>query len=84
MARKRQLRTPLNAISAKLKRLLYMEYRPSELADELGLDIQDIYKYYMPKGCPYTKDDTGHVWIVGTEFRTWFEATLLKSRKDKA
>lgn len=75
MARK----TQLNAVSQKLRRLLYMQYRPSELAEELDIDISLIYKSYIPKGCPHSKDATGHIWIVGTEFREWFRETQIKS-----
>lgn len=81
MARKKS--SPLNAVSAKLTRLLNMQYRPSELADELGIDITVIYKSYIPLGCPHTKDDTGHLWIVGTEFRQWFKRNKLKANKGK-
>jgi hypothetical protein len=58
----------------RLGRLLYMEYRPSELAQELGVGADTVYRHYIPYGCPHRRDETGHIWIVGTEFAEWVGA----------
>jgi RNase P subunit RPR2 len=58
-------------IIIRLGRLLEMRYRPSELADEIGCHVDTVYRSYIPAGCPHTRDETGHIWIVGTEFAEW-------------
>ena len=52
---------------ARLGRLLWMRYKPSELADELGCSVDTIYKSYVPSGCPHQRDDaTGLMgWPIG-------------------
>lgn len=79
----RRLRVPRSLI-LRLGRLLYMEYRPSELAEELGCSIDSIYKMYLPAGCPHRRDDTGHVWIVGTQFSEWVRIALQKTKTPMA
>lgn len=59
----------------KLTKLLYMDYRPNELAKELNIDVRWIYQIYLPLGCPCRRDNQRHVWIVGTEFREWYIKT---------
>ena len=55
----------------KLKRLLYMQYRPAEIAEEIGVTVDTIYRSYIPAGAPHKKDNRGNIWIVGTEFTEW-------------
>lgn len=55
----------------RLGRLLEMKYRPSELADAIGCHVDTVYRTYIPAGCPHTRDGTGHIWIIGTEFAQW-------------
>jgi hypothetical protein len=56
---------------ARLGRLLWMLYKPSEIADEIGLRTDRIYKSYIPTGCPNRRDEQGNIWIVGSEFAEW-------------
>jgi len=56
---------------AHLGCLLWMKYKPSELADEIGCAADTIYKSYIPAGCPHGRDVEGNIWIVGTEFSVW-------------
>ncbi len=56
---------------SRLPRLLWMKYSPAELAAEIGITIDQIYRSYIPTGCPHQRDEGGHIWIVGTEFREW-------------
>ena len=55
----------------RLGRLMTMQYRPSELADELGCHVDTVYRTFIPAGCPHTRDSRRHIWIVGTEFAQW-------------
>jgi hypothetical protein len=61
-------------------RLLEMPYKPSELADALGVSVQTIYQSHLPAGCPHRRDDDGHIWIVGSEWRAWAEEMAEKSK----
>lgn len=62
---------------ARLKRLLYMKYKPSEIASEIGIKVDRIYKSYIPAGCPHVRED-GHIWLVGDEFAAWAKRNLTK------
>lgn len=62
----------------KLPGLLYMEYKPSELAEELGISTATIYNRYIQEGLPHRKDQSGNIWIVGTDFTEWARARLKK------
>lgn len=64
----------------KLRRLLHMKYTLNELAEELGINKRQFYFIYLPLGCPHERDSRQHYWIVGTEFRDWYEETY-KPRK---
>lgn len=62
----------------RLKSLLDMLYRPSEIAEIVGFNVRQVYRVYVPLGCPHTRDDLHHIWINGVAFATWFEATYPK------
>jgi hypothetical protein len=47
-----------------------MLYRPSELAEELKVNVQVIYRQWVPAGLPHSSAD-GHLWINGREARDW-------------
>lgn len=64
----------------KLRKLLYMKYRPSELAAELAIQTEWVYKIYIPLGCPHERDEKRRFWIVGTEFREWYLETYRKHK----
>ncbi len=55
----------------KLVRLLDMLYMPSELAEEIGFTKRQVYRVYIPAGCPTVKDENNHFWINGKAFREW-------------
>ncbi len=55
----------------RLIMLLDMMYSPSELAKEVGFTVRQVYRVYIPVGCPHERDDKGHLWINGKEFRNW-------------
>ena len=59
----------------RLEKLLDMLYKPSELAEEIGFTKRQVYRVYIPAGCPRNKDERRHIWINGKGFREWYEAT---------
>jgi hypothetical protein len=59
----------------RLKGLLNMMYRPSELAEEIGIDQNQVYRVYVPLGCPHERDRNRHLWINGENFREWYQDT---------
>jgi hypothetical protein len=56
-----------------------MEYKPSELADELGVAVKTIHQSWLPAGLPFRRDKTNHIWIVGTEARAWLDTIATQS-----
>ena len=64
----------------KVKRLLNMLYTPRELSEEIGVSKQQIYRVYIPLGCPHSKDHIGHILINGRDFRAWV-IDLYKKKK---
>lgn len=73
------LRGRLNGIQRnRLKSLLNMMYKPSELADEVGFNVDRVYMVYIPGGCPHERDAQRHIWINGVSFRKWFEEVYRK------
>jgi hypothetical protein len=64
----------------RLVKLLDMLYKPSELAEEIGFTVRQVYRVYIPAGCPHERDHRGHLWINGKLFREWFEE-VYKKRK---
>ena len=66
------------AVVRRMMRLLEMEYKPSELADEIGITAKTIYDTYLPAGLPHRRDAGGNIWIVGTTFVKWADEVLQK------
>lgn len=64
---------------SRLGSLLNMLYRPSELADVVGFNRKQVYRVYVPLGCPHQRDEMNHIWINGAEFCDWYEATYTRS-----
>lgn len=56
----------------KLKGLFDMMYSPKELADEIGVNINQIYMVYVPLGCPSERDNKNHILINGKAFAEWY------------
>lgn len=65
----------------KLDRLLYMKYRPSEIAEIIGVHADTVRRSYLMAGCPYERDERGHIWIVGTEFKDWAREIIAQRKK---
>lgn len=64
----------------KLGRLLNMMYKPSEIAEEIGLNADTIYRSYLPAGLPHTQDEKGDIWIHGPAFVAWARETVSKKK----
>jgi hypothetical protein len=58
-------------LKARLGRLLEMQYRPSEIAEELGISKDTVYRGWIPAGAPHVRDESGQLWLVGTELAAW-------------
>ncbi len=56
--------------------LLNMRYKPSEIAEEIGCNVDTVYRSFIPAGCPHERDKRGHIWIIGTAFRDWARDTF--------
>lgn len=65
----------------RLGRLLDMEYKPSEIAEELGVNVSAVYQTYMPAGCPCRRDYKNHIWIHGSSFASWARAINEQNKK---
>jgi hypothetical protein len=61
---------------ARLAGLLPMEYKPTELAEEIGCHRSTVYESYIPNGCPHRRDRNQQIWINGIEFAAWARATI--------
>jgi len=78
-------RTPLlkHIQIIRLKRILDMLYKPSELADEIGVNVDTIYRSYIPAGLPCIHSQQ-EIWIHGPTFVAWAEETITKRRRKRA
>jgi len=76
------MRTPLlkHQHIIKLNRLLNILYKPSEIAFELGVSLDTIYRSYLPAGLPHTRDKRGRIWIHGHSFVAWARETITKKK----
>jgi len=55
----------------KLSRLLDMMYKPTEIAKEINVSVDTVYRSYLPAGAPHTRDKSGAIWIHGLSFSEW-------------
>ncbi len=62
----------------RLNALYDMDYTPRELADEVGFTRRQVYRVYLPLGCPHTRDKSGYVKINGRAFKEWYRSTYAK------
>ena len=68
----------------KLGRLLDMLYKPSEIAEEIGVVTDTVCRSYLPAGAPHTRDEQGNIWIHGPAFIAWAKETISKKRSQRA
>lgn len=57
----------------RMAKLLDMLYTPGELAEQVGFTRRQVYRVYIPAGCPCERDNRKHWWINGKAFREWYE-----------
>lgn len=69
-------------VQRRLIRLLPMEYKPSEIADELGVGIDSV-RQYIRNGCPARRDKGGRYWLPGNEFVKWSNGVCQMSAQRK-
>jgi len=55
----------------RLESLMDMMYRPKEFPEEVGFEPRQVYRVYIPAGCPHVRDERGHLWSSGAAFRFW-------------
>ncbi len=67
----------------KLGRLLNMMYKPSEIAEEIGVAQDTVYRSYLPAGLPHVRDEQGNVWIHGPAFIAWAKETITKRKSQR-
>lgn len=64
----------------KLGRFLNMLYRPSEIAEEIGVITDTVIRSYLPAGLPHERDAQGNVWIHGPAFIGWAKETIARKK----
>ena len=67
----------------RLSRLLDMLYHPAEIAEEIGVHPDTVYRSYIPAGAPTVVDSHGKVWIHGPAFVAWGKETIVKRRSKR-
>ncbi|MBI5935674.1 MAG: helix-turn-helix domain-containing protein [Chloroflexi bacterium] len=65
----------------RLPRLLDMMYRPAELAEELGIHVDTIYRTYIRNGLPHERQDGGEIYIHGLACAAWVRSQFKAKRK---
>lgn len=74
------LKGRLNGVQRnKLKGLYDMPYTPAELANELGINKNQVYMVYIPLGCPVIRENR-RIFINGKAFYDWYIKTYPKLR----
>jgi hypothetical protein len=68
------------AMARRSVRLLDMEYKPSEMAQELKCR-QEWIMLAIRNDAPHRKDESGRYWIHGEKFAAWLETTKQKERR---
>lgn len=81
MKNKTHLSKASRALMRRSLRLLDMEYKPAELADELNTNPQHIIRL-VSSGAPARKDIKGRYWIHGASFAKWLEDAAPKNNKE--
>lgn len=56
----------------RLKSLFDMFYSPKELAEEIGMHVDQVYNVYAPLGCPQERDTSKRLLINGKQFAEWY------------
>ncbi len=68
---------------SKLPRLMEMMYRPSEIAEEIGVTAETVTRNYLPNGCPFERDKNGNIWIHGLSFAAWVRSVQAQRKQGR-
>lgn len=72
-----------HAQTVKLARLLDMDYKPAELAEEISVNVDTVYRSYIPAGCPHERDKNNRIWINGVAFTFWVKDMQARKGRGK-
>lgn len=75
----KRMQTISRAMARRAVRLLDMEYKPSELAQELACR-QEWVMLAIRNDAPHRKDENGRYWIHGEKFAAWLHTTKQKEK----
>ena len=64
----------------RIRRLLPMEYRPSEIATVLGVNKDTVLRGWVRAGLPHRRTDGGEIGIIGTVLAAWLRQQIRKPR----
>lgn len=67
----------------KLERLIDFDYTPAEIAGEIGVTSDRIYRVYLPAGAPFRKDEHDQIRILGPAFKEWVYTCIGKAKREK-
>ena len=67
----------------RLVRLMDMMYKPSEIAEEIGVTTETVYRSYLPGGAPFERDKAGNFWLHGTSFSAWVRSVTTKKEMSR-
>ena len=71
-----------HSVIVKATGLLPMMYKPSELAEDLGIPERTL-RDWLDDGAPHERDSRKHIWVNGTLFSEWVEAQKKSKRETK-
>jgi hypothetical protein len=60
-----------------------MLYKPAEIAEEIGVTKDTVYRSYLPAGLPHTRDAKGNIWIHGPAFVDWARQTIAQKKRKR-
>lgn len=64
----------------RLPRLLDMLYTPAELAEEIAVNVDTIYRTYLRNGLPHIREKK-RVWIHGKTCAEWMRRQVRKKKR---
>ena len=65
----------------RLGRILDMMYRPSEIAEEIGVTVDTVYRSWLPAGLPHKREPDNTIWIHGPAFVAWVKSISRENKK---
>lgn len=65
----------------RLGRILDMMYKPAEIAEEIDVTVDTIYRSWLPAGLPHKRHPDGSLWIHGPALVAWARETIAQHKK---